>query len=77
MRLSDSLACTACNSQGCYSVVERASVYVEKFLIYAEPDRISVGDNIVIDCVALNSFASKVEWQVKNGLEQYIETGKN
>ena len=75
--LSDHLICTACNSIGCDSVNERTLVHIKQFIIHVTPKKISVGDDVTLECIALKSFASEVNWRKDYHLKQYSESGKD
>ena len=77
--MNDSITCITCSDEyGCNSVSERASVFIDKLMIDVQSEEIAIGEDVTLECIALMSYASKIEWQMdcKNLLVPYFESGK-
>ena len=75
--MTDFITCTTCSDDyGCSATSERALAFVDKLMIHVEPKEIAVGDDVTLECIALKSYASKIEWQIEDHLKPFFESGK-
>ena len=73
--MSEYLSCKACNSNGCDLVEERVSLLNDAISINTEPHQPLQGDHVVLECAALKSLYSGVEWKRDEILENLIKSG--
>ena len=76
--MTDFITCTTCSDKyGCSSVSERALVFVEKLMIHVKSEEIAVGEDVTLECIALKSYTSKIEWQIEDHLKPFFVSGND
>ena len=72
---SKSLECSACNSYGCSKVKQNIEPQGSDTELKALDKNIEEGDNVVLECSALKTYADSVTWVVDQSVRDLVQEG--